>query len=478
MAQPAPASLRVLLVERDSAFASFVERALTAPPPDQVTVTLVDRLSAAISALSEGPPDVILVDLDLPDSGGVATLDRLSAHARAIPLVIFMEMDREDLLLACIERGADDFIAKGNASETALRRIVRIAIERGRNRDARQRDEHMRMILSRLPIVIWSTDTNLRITSSEGFGLRGAGVAPHELVGRPLADVGGGPEGIAVSSCRDALSGEWVRYENEWHGCMFETYQGPLQGPTGDVIGTAALSIDVTARRVDDAHLRETIERLRALRTRVDTIREEEGSRIARDIHDHIGQTLTAVKMDVAHVRRQIAGVFPPLPEADERLGSMADLLELAVQDLRRVATELRPHILDDVGVLAAIEWQVRDFEHRTGVTCAFASDVAAIDMPSSHATAVYRIVQEALTNIMRHAAATHVDVRAWTKGADAYIRVRDNGRGLDSATTAPFTSLGLLGMSERAKMFSGTVAITSDGPGQGTTVLVCFPMS
>jgi signal transduction histidine kinase len=238
------------------------------------------------------------------------------------------------------------------------------------------------------------------------------------------------------------------------------------------------LSIDVTTRRADDARLRETIERLRALRTRVDTIREEEGSRIARDIHDHIGQTLTAVKMDVAHVRRQIDGVSPGLAEVDERLGSMADLLDLAVQDLRRVATELRPHILDDVGVLAAIEWQLRDFERRTGLICAFASEVATIDMPTSHATAVYRIVQEALTNIMRHAAATQVEVRAWIEGNDAHISVRDDGRGIDSADTGAAASLGLLGMQERATMFAGTVTVTSGGPGQGTTVLVGFPLS
>jgi signal transduction histidine kinase len=258
---------------------------------------------------------------------------------------------------------------------------------------------------------------------------------------------------------------------------VFKTHQRPVRDEAGDVIGTAALSIDVTAQRADDVRLRDTIGRLRALRSRLDTIREEEGTRIAREIHDNVGQTLTAVRMDVAHVRRQLAASSPSLVEADARLRSMADVLDLAVEDLRRVATDLRPHILDDLGIIAAIEWQLSDFEHRTGVPCVFASDVGSIDMPAVHATAVYRIIQEALTNIMRHAAATRVDVRVWIAGADAHISIRDDGKGMDPAAAMSLGSLGLLGMQERAAMFAGDVRVTSDGAGHGTTVSMCIPL-
>jgi signal transduction histidine kinase len=244
------------------------------------------------------------------------------------------------------------------------------------------------------------------------------------------------------------------------------------------VIGTAALSIEVTAKRADDVRLRETIERLRALRSRLDTIREEEGRRIAREIHDNVGQTLTAMKMDVGHVRRRLAVPSPSLVEVDERLGSMADLLDMAVEELRRVATELRPHVLDNLGIVAAIEWQLSDFEHRTGISCVLASNLESIDMPTPHATAVYRIVQEALTNVMRHAAATRVDVRIWTAGADAHVSIHDNGRGIEQAVGGKVMSLGLLGMRERATMLDGDVAVTSEGTGRGTTVSVRIPLA
>ena len=214
------------------------------------------------------------------------------------------------------------------------------------------------------------------------------------------------------------------------------------------------------------------------MRSRLDTIREEEGTRIARDIHDNVGQTLTAMKMDVGHVRRQLAVSAPALKDIDERLGSMADLLDMAVEELRRVATELRPHVLDNLGIIAAIEGQLSDFEHRTGISCALASSAGSIDMPAAPATAVYRIVQEALTNIMRHAAATRVDARIWTAGTDVYVSIRDDGRGIEQAVSTNVRSLGLLGMHERAAMLEGQVTVTSEGTGQGTTVSVRIPMA
>jgi two-component system sensor histidine kinase UhpB len=468
----------VLLVASDPVFISFVERALTRPATDRITVTVADRLSTAIALLADTQPDVVLVDLEVPDSGGVDTLDRLSAHARAIPILIVTKMGPQELALACIQRGADDFILKANLTEPALRRIVRFAVERGRHRVGRQRDEQMRLILAGLPIAIWSTDTNLRITSSEGAALFGASAEPHRVVGMLLADFIGAPQAPELASARAALGGASVHYETELRGRTFETHQGQLRDDAGDVIGTAALSIDVTAKRADDVRLRETIERLRALRSRLDTIREEEGTRIARDIHDNVGQTLTAMKMDVGHVRRQLAVPSPSLAEVDERLGSMADLLDMAVGELRRVATELRPHVLDNLGIVAAIEWQLSDFEHRTGVSCVLASTAESIDMPTAHATAVYRIVQEALTNIMRHAAASHVDVRIWTVGTEAHVSVRDNGRGMEHDAGRKVMSLGLLGMRERAAMLDGDVTVASEGIGRGTTVSVRIPLA
>jgi PAS domain S-box-containing protein len=230
-----------------------------------------------------------------------------------------------------------------------------------------------------------------------------------------------------------------------------------------DLVARAAhvAGIVIERRGLDD--------RLRALADRSEEIREDERTGIAREIHDHLGQALTALKMDIAWVARRLS---EPLP-LRAKLAEMARDADDVIASIRRISAELRPGILDDLGLQAAIEWHAEEFAARTGIRCRVE---AALDVPVERrqATAVYRIFQEALTNIARHAGATQVDVElVLDAGGRLRLDISDDGVGLSNSAES---GLGLLGMRERARRVGGECLIRSREP-RGTAVSLRIPL-
>jgi signal transduction histidine kinase len=222
------------------------------------------------------------------------------------------------------------------------------------------------------------------------------------------------------------------------------------------------------------ASLERSREQLRSLAAYQQEVREQERSRIAREIHDQFGQSLTILKMDLSWLKKLLA---IPSPEVDEKMAAMARVIEEALKNLHAVTAELRPVILDDFGLAAAIEWQVEEFRERSGIACRMESNGFEPDLPKDQAAALFRIFQETLTNIMRHARADDVLVRLAAHEGDVLLEVRDNGRGITAAEIDDPKSFGLLGMRERLYPWNGRV--TFEGrPGEGTCVTVRLPMS
>ncbi|MBI3622141.1 MAG: hypothetical protein HY208_08150 [Nitrospirae bacterium] len=240
--------------------------------------------------------------------------------------------------------------------------------------------------------------------------------------------------------------------------------------------------------------------KLRSLSEHLQSVREEERAKIARDIHDELGQVLTCLKIDLSWVRRRITG--DPVPAArraaspsrsgvgrrngmrplDEKplwdkTRAMLSLIDQTIQSVRRIATELRPPILDDLGLAAAIEWQAQEFHARTGIACRVVLPPKKVTLDQKRSTAMFRIFQEALINVARHAGATRVGIGLRKKGDALVLEVKDNGKGIAEKEITAVRSLGLLGMRERALVFGGEVAITGV-PGRGTTVTVRIPIA
>jgi signal transduction histidine kinase len=216
--------------------------------------------------------------------------------------------------------------------------------------------------------------------------------------------------------------------------------------------------------------LRESEDTLRRLAAHLISVREEERAHIAREIHDELGQVLTGIKMEVGWLARRL--IDPALLEKTE---SMSKLIDSTVQTVRKIATGLRPEMLDDMGLVAAVAWQAKEFQKRTGIRCRAKLPPETSKPDLDIATTVFRIFQEILTNVARHSRATRVDIELSLEEDQLRLDVADNGVGIQDGELHGRRSLGLLGMQERALLFGGTVNVLGT-PGQGTRVAVRIP--
>jgi len=246
----------------------------------------------------------------------------------------------------------------------------------------------------------------------------------------------------------------------------------------GTPLAVVEVSNDITAQKQLQLDLAASREELRALSNHLQSALEEERTRIAREIHDELGQQLTGLKMDVAWLGSRIARLHDPAaPDLVAKTQAMRELVDAAVQAVRRTATALRPLLLDDLGLVAALEWLTGEFTARTRIPCSFAADEPARRCDRAVATALFRIAQEALTNVARHAGATQVAVRLRPEAGGLVLEVRDDGRGIAPDGGGGERSLGVLGMQERARLLGGDVSVSSR-PGQGTTVRARVPLA
>jgi len=226
-------------------------------------------------------------------------------------------------------------------------------------------------------------------------------------------------------------------------------------------------------RRAEE-QLRESHEQLRALSVYLQSIREEERTRIAREVHDELGQALTSCKLDLSWIASRLPREQTPLLEKTKSLISHMDS---TIHTVRRISSELRPGVLDHLGLVAALEWQANEFQNRTGIKCDVHANVQEPLPDPNLSTTFFRIFQETLTNVIRHAGATEVSVNLKESDSRITLEVIDNGRGIGRQEISNTKSMGLLGMRERAALLGGVFKIGRLGRGKGTRVKVSIPM-
>lgn len=305
------------------------------------------------------------------------------------------------------------------------------------------------------------------------------GLTPGELQAHPDAF-------MALFSEADRRSCYEARYWSarelavwNWEGCIdkpagrekwLNIRATPRRLDDGDVIWDGVI-FNITESKQKEEEIRRSRELLRQLSAHRDSVREDERKRIAREIHDELGQALTALKIDVDWLAERLA---PQQEKIGDKLQAMSHILNETVNSVRRIAEHLRPGMLDDLGLAAAIEWQVEQFKARTGIDCGLDMNRDEFELDDRLATCIFRVVQEALTNVVRHAAADKVHVTVKENNGVIGLEVNDNGRGFHTRSSDK-RSYGLLGIKERVKILGGEVEVISQ-PGSGTCVRAHIP--
>lgn len=318
-------------------------------------------------------------------------------------------------------------------------------------------------------VLFWSRGAEAMLGYSKS---QAAGTLSHDLLStdfpRPLAEIRtvllgvGHWEGDLIMTAQD---GRRIVVSSRWALQWGKRDQAPR---------VLVINSDITERKLGEESLVLQREQLRALAERLQWVREDDRKRVARDLHDQIGQILTAIKMDMTWMTRH-------LPESEgavlTRLKESIQLINDGVKAVRTICSGLRPGVLDDLGLAAAIEWQASDFATRNGILCQVTVPPVDLHLDGDRATATFRIFQECMTNVIRHAQAKSVRVALVQEEANILLVVEDDGIGFcESGLSNTFGSLGLLGMKERAQFCGGDVQISSF-PGKGTTVTVRVPV-
>ena len=338
--------------------------------------------------------------------------------------------------------------------------------------DAEAARGEMENILGRVADGFVAVDRDCRYRYINESARRVLGRDPLSLIGKRMWDEFPEVRGHEFQrACEQALAEQRPVYVWTYFQPWDRWFEGRIH-PSPE--GLSIFFTDVTEQQKAQENLRASAEQLRALSARLSEIREEERKSIARELHDQVGQALTALKLDLEWTRGQLdAGAAP---ETRTRFAAMEALLDQTLDTTQRISATLRPAILDDFGLPAALRWQAAEFTQRTGVACETRLPDADPTLAPATALALFRILQEALTNVARHACAKTVRIGLALEGSSAILTVADDGRGIAPEVLSRRTSLGLMGMRERALAFGGTLELSAE-PGGGTTVAVRVPV-
>ncbi len=435
-------------------------------------------------------PDLILLDVMMPGIDGLETCRRLKANGTTwdIPVIFMTSLADPEAKVAGFRAGAVDYVSKPLQIDELTARVVThldIHAERQRARVMlHKREQEFRALVENSPDHIARLDPKCRILYANPTlqamldqPLRALlGMRPDQVlrdrkaaaaVQDGIAEVGrsAAPAHIEVVIDRAALAhGEG----DIWHHIRLV----PELDAEGRVASVLAVGRDITAIKMAERRLEDSNAQLRDLTRRRETAREEERKRIAREIHDELGQHLTALRMGISVLRLEFGADNPLLVE---RIGTLMTLADRSIQVVRGVASSLRPAVLD-MGLASALEWLVDDFSRHSGIPCRLELPEDKIPLDDERATALFRIVQESLTNVARHAKAGRVDIVLAEHGPDYLLEVRDDGRGFEPGQSWR-NAFGLLGMRERGTMLGGELTLDS-APGKGTRISVRVPVA
>jgi signal transduction histidine kinase len=487
-------SLRVLVVEDSEADFELLQMLLENAALSAHCRRIEDEPEMR-AALAESSWDIVIADHRLPRFSARAALSTLQSVRPEIPLIVVSGSIGEDAAVEAMRAGADDYVMKSRLARLvpAIQRSLRAAEVRRSRADAetrfRESEARLRALAANVPGILLQIDLGAHgaapriLYASEG-ATRLLELSPADMVADAdalLRQI----EPPDLARLRAAfLEAAPQRAPIAWEGrarsliaqkmLWLRLVASPRPAQLGDLHVEVwdGIAIDVTALKEAEAMILASGEELRALGAHLERVKEHERERIAREIHDDIGGTLTGMRADLAWLRRRLGAD----PQATEKLAGLDALLDSAMDASVRIARDLRPPALD-LGITGAMQWQLADFGRRTGIACSFSAEGGEVELAPDCAIAAFRIFQELLTNISKHAGASEVSVLLAASREQFALEVRDNGRGIAPGEERKLGSFGIRGMHVRAHEFGGTFGISPATAG-GTLASLHMPVA
>lgn len=439
---------------------------------------IVSSGEEAVSAAEELRPDLVLMDIVLEGKmNGIEAAGQIRSRFN-IP-VVYLTAHADDKILERAKMTEPFGYIIKPFEDRELRSAIKIALYKHRMEEAlRESEERFRVIFETAQDSIFIKDSSLKYIQVNAAMERLFGLPASKLIGRTDDDLFDKEAAAYIRGmdCR-VLKGEIVEKEHtkaiKGSSFTFHIIKVPMHDSFGEVVGLCGIARDITERKQAEQELKKSREQLRNLSAHTESVREKERTLVAREIHDELGQVLTALKMDLSWLSKKLSAEQETLLK---KTRSMITLVDATIQTVKRISTELRPGLLDDLGLGAAIEWQAEEFQSRTGIRCHISIDPEDIILDKDRSTAMFRIFQETLTNVTRHAQASKVRVLLREKNGVIELKVQDDGKGIAKRKLSDSKSYGIIGMRERAQFLGGKVEIRSVR-GKGTTVLVTIPI-
>lgn len=380
---------------------------------------------------------------------------------------------RDDLIIKCTSFPIRD---ENGVITGAIKVIDDISKRKQTERKLQESEEKYRTMVEYSNDLIWTLDKEGNFTFINKKAEEVSGYKMTELKGKsfvPLIVPEDLPRVMKIFS--ETMGGKTQQYEVDFYKknksiCSLSVNTTPVV-ESGNVIATVSFGHDITERKQIIKNLERSQEEMRNLTTYLQNVREKERMHIAREIHDELGQALTAIKIDASWLSKKSKDKV-----ILDKTESMIQLIDQTIASVQKISSELRPGILDDLGLISAIEWQAGEFSKRTGIKCVSDIKEADISLDQTRSTAIFRIFQESLTNIARHSKATKVNIMLKQKDDRLVLKISDNGRGISREKINSPKSYGILGMRERVIYCGGEITINRN-KGKGTTVTLSIPI-
>jgi PAS domain S-box-containing protein len=357
--------------------------------------------------------------------------------------------------------------------------LVDVTEKKKAEKELAESEKKLRTILQTEPECVKLIDINGDLTYMNPAGLAMmeadtfdmvSGKKSYNIINEPYRDA-------FIRLAINVFKGQPGKFEYEITGLKgtqrwLETHVVPLRNADEKIISLLGVTRDITESKKAAEQIKKYNEELRQLTAHLQSIREEERKRIGREIHDELGQQLTVLKMHASRLRRK----NKKDGKDEEDIAGILNQADHCIQMVRKISTELRPSIIDDFGIVAALEWQADEFERRTKIKTSFQANVKELNLPPDHTNTLFRIFQESLTNVVRHSEANNVHSSLLLQHESVILTISDDGKGFDTGVLKTTKTLGFLGMKERINLINGSFEITSTA-GKGTEIRVLFPL-